>query len=362
MALCRTLLFKRRGQRVAAKGLDYGQHSGMTPALHLEILDLRHFSAGNLKPVLEAESRVWNERLRWDFQASANLLLQYLDSRLLPGYVAIENGRICGYVFCVYENEKALVGDVFAMLSATNPQSTEDVERYLLEHMIELLQHSPGVERIESQLLLRPHGTHAETLRNAGFQIYERLFMELELSSARLLEGPPDSGPDGVLDELELRPWRDSDFAAAGHLIAHAYEGHLDGIINDQYRSVSGSLRFLHNIVRFPGCGIFDASASRVLAYRDREEIAALLLCSRVREDVGHVTQICVSQQYRRRGLGAWLLADCSRALRRSGFQALTLTVTRQNSEAVALYHRSGFVTRQTFDAMVWDRRPRART
>jgi len=31
---------------------------------------------GNLRPVLEAESRVWNERLRWDFQASANLLLQ----------------------------------------------------------------------------------------------------------------------------------------------------------------------------------------------------------------------------------------------------------------------------------------------
>jgi len=37
------------------------------------------------------------------------------------------------------------------------------------------------------------------------------------------------------------------------------------------------------------------------------EEIAALLLCSRVREDVGHVTQICVNQRYRRRGLGAWL-------------------------------------------------------
>ena len=100
----------------------------MTPALNLEILDLRHFSAGNLKPVLEAESRVWNERLRWDFHASANLLLQYLDSHLLPGYVAIENGRICGYVFCVYESEKALVGDVFAMPSATNPHLTADVD------------------------------------------------------------------------------------------------------------------------------------------------------------------------------------------------------------------------------------------
>jgi hypothetical protein len=236
----------------------------MTPALHLEILDLRHFSASNLKPVLEAESLVWNQRLRWDFQASANLLLQYLDSRLLPGYVAIENGRICGYVFCVYESEKALVGDVFAVPSASNPELTADVERRLLEHMIELLQHSPGVDRIESQLLLRPHGTHAEMLRNAGFQIYERLFMELELGSAKLVDGPPEGGLDG----LELRSWRDSDFSAAGHLIAHAYEGHLDGIINDQYRSVAGSLRFLHNIVRFPGCGQFDPSASRVLVYR----------------------------------------------------------------------------------------------
>jgi ribosomal protein S18 acetylase RimI-like enzyme len=329
----------------------------MTPALNLEILDLRHFSASYLKPVLEEESRLWDQRLRWDFHASANLLLQYLDSRLLPGYVAIENGRICGYVFCVYESEKALVGDVFAVPSATNSQSPADIERRLLEHMIELLQHSPGVDRIESQLLLRPHGTHTETLRNAGFQIYERLFMELELSSASLTGGPEA----GVMDELELRTWRDSDFSAAGHLIAQAYEGHLDGIINDQYRSVAGSLRFLHNIVRFPGCGLFDPSASRVLAYRGREEIAALLLCSRVREDVGHVTQICVSRKYRRRGLGAWLLADCSRALRLSGFQALTLTVTRENSEAVALYHRSGFVTRQTFDAMVWERRGRAR-
>jgi ribosomal protein S18 acetylase RimI-like enzyme len=328
----------------------------MTPALNLEILDLRHFSASNLKPVLEAESLVWNQRLRWDFHASANLLLQYLDSRLLPGYVAIENGRICGYVFCVYESEKALVGDVFAMPPGSNSASTADVERRLLEHMIELLQHSPGVDRIESQLLLRPHGTHEEILRQNGFQIYERLFMELELSSANLVHAPMDG-----LKELELRTWKDSDFSAAGHLIAQAYEGHLDGIINDQYRSVAGSLRFLHNIVRFPGCGLFDPLASRVLSYRGRDEIAALLLCSRVLEDVGHVTQLCVSRQYRRRGLGAWLLAECSRTLRSRGFQALTLTVTQQNADAVALYQRIGFITRQTFDAMVWERRGKAR-
>ena len=40
--------------------------------------------------------------------------------------------------------------------------------------------------------------------------------------------------------------------------------------INDQYRSLHGSLRFLHNIVRFPGCGVFEAEQSWVL--RDQRD------------------------------------------------------------------------------------------
>jgi hypothetical protein len=87
----------------------------MSSALQLEILDLRHFSASSLRPVLEEESRLWSERLQWDYRSSADLLLQYLDSRVLPGYVAVENGRILGYAFCVYEDHKAIIGDVFSL-------------------------------------------------------------------------------------------------------------------------------------------------------------------------------------------------------------------------------------------------------
>jgi ribosomal protein S18 acetylase RimI-like enzyme len=329
----------------------------MTPAIQLEILDLRHFSAGNLKPVLEAESRVWSERLHWDFRASANLLLQYLDSHVLPGYVALENGRIRGYVFCVYEGNKAVVGDVFAVPLEGNPDSAIEVERSLLEHLIELLQHSPGIDRIESQLLLHPHGTHSEALVQNGFEIYERLFMELDLSSVKLSETFPDALTSKVEMRSEMRSWRDGDFSPAAHLISHAYQGHLDSLINDQYRSVPGSQRFLHNIVRFPGCGFFDPASSRVLLDRSHGEMIGLLLCSRVRDEVGHVTQICIAPQYRRQGLGAWLLAECARNLKSRGFEALTLTVTKENTSAVALYERRGFVTRHTFDAMVWNQR-----
>src|SRR5262249_19473340 len=160
-----------------------------------------------------------------------DLLLQYLDSRALPGYVALENGRISGYVFCVYEEHKAIIGDVFSLSSAAT-----EVESGLLRHLIELLRNSPGIDRIECQLLLHPHGLYADIFRQAGFKMFRRLFMELDLSTF----APSQQGP--VPPGLALHGWRDSDYHPAGYLIADAYNGHLDSFINDQYRSVAGSL------------------------------------------------------------------------------------------------------------------------
>lgn len=325
----------------------------MTPVLQFEILDLRHFSANSLRHVLEQESLVWSNRLRWDYRASADLLLQYLDSRVLPGYVAVENGRVTGYVFCVYEDSKAVIGDVFASPTRPSEATAAEVECRLLEHLIELLQNSPGMERIESQLLLHPHRTHALTFERAGFRLFRRLFLELDLTVAGT---HATAGERFLPASLHLRRWEEKDFSAAGRLISAAYEDHLDSFINDQYRSTGGSLRFLHNIVRFPGCGLFDAAASRVIIDRSSDEMVGLLLCSRVREDVGHVTQICVAKSHRSLGLGTVLLEACASDLRRRRFQALTLTVTEANQNAVALYRKLGFVERHSFDAMVWEK------
>src|SRR5277367_4207176 len=130
----------------------------MASSLSLEILDLRHFAAPTLRPVLEAESALWRERLNWDYLASAKLLLQYLDARSLPGYVAVDAGRVTGYIFCVYEDTKAVIGDVFALHegltheASGNVNAGREVEESLLLRLLELLLHSPGIDRIESQL------------------------------------------------------------------------------------------------------------------------------------------------------------------------------------------------------------------
>jgi ribosomal protein S18 acetylase RimI-like enzyme len=262
----------------------------------------------------------------------------------------------------VYEGNKAVIGDVFC--ADTLCEDAHRVEARLIEHLLELLQFSPGIDRIETQLLLHPHGAHARAFESTGFEVHPRLFMELDFELGDHRDLAAKAVP-ALPAELEIRAWKDADFAAAGRLIAAAYSHHLDSRINDQYQSVSGSLRFLHNIVRFPGCGIFDAEASRVLAYRDprknESELAGMLLCSRVGDGTGHVTQICVAPAYRRRGLGTLLLQTCTQLLVAAHYRALTLTVTEENTPAVELYRSLGFRVRHTFDAMVWKRAPRER-
>jgi ribosomal protein S18 acetylase RimI-like enzyme len=324
----------------------------MTVATQLEILDLRHFSARQLRPLLETESRVWEQRLRWNYQSSTELLLQYLDSRILPGFVALDRGRICGFTFCVYEGQKAVVGDAFAIGNDTAQmlQTTQT----LLHQLLQLLQHSPGIQRIESQLLLYDAGSINEAFLAAGFSMYPRLFMEYDLDNSS--KSPQSRNELNLPPNIDLLRWSADHYQAAAELIHECYLGHIDARINDQYCSLHGSLRFLHNIVRFPGCGVFEPDASWVLRDRSNGALVGMLLCSRVASDVAHITQLCIAPGWRGHGLGRSVLDYCSNHLARAGFAAITLTVTEANQQAVKLYQTRGFFIRHRFDAMVLDR------
>jgi ribosomal protein S18 acetylase RimI-like enzyme len=323
----------------------------------LEILDLRHFAAPVLRPLLDAESEIWAERLHWDYRASARLLMQYLDNRMLPGYAAIEAGKVTAYVFCVYEETKAVIGDVFALPGAAESASggsspARAREDTLLRHLFELLLNSPHVDRIESQLLLHPSGQFAPAFRAAGFEVFRRLFLVQSLAGRW-------SQPNADLPaNLELRSWREADLAPAARLICEAYRDHPDSLINDQYRSVHGSMRFLNNIVRYAGCGTFATQASYVVVNRASRELAALVLGSRVSEQSGHLTQVCVHPAFRRRGLARLMLAQAAFSFMRLGVSEISLTVTEANTEAIQLYKDEDYQIAHSFDAAVWQRTP----
>ncbi|MDE1155571.1 MAG: GNAT family N-acetyltransferase [Acidobacteriaceae bacterium] len=316
-----------------------------------DILDLRHFSGPQLAPLLHEEAARWHPRLRWEYMQATKLLLEYLDSRVLPGFVALDNisKQILGYCFCVYEGSKAVIGDVYAFgeaASATNPLC--DV---LLEHLMEMLTHSPSIQRIESQLLMFPAEAFAATRARFDLSIFPRLFLHAALENETLSKSlAPLARPSSLL----LQSWQPEYMRSIAELIHRAYIGHEDAGINDQYKTVAGAERFLHNIVRFPGCGLFDATNSLVLLDRTTGAPQAVLLCSRVQHDTAHITQLCVAPSLRGQGLGRRLLIQCAQNLRSQGLTHLSLTVTESNQQARALYESLGFTLRERFAALTW--------
>lgn len=311
----------------------------------MEILDLRHFSSADLRPLLEQEVKVWADALHWDYTGSLEMILRYIDAKILPGYAALDRGQILGYSFFVYEGSKGVIGDLFV---AGGSSLTRDVELRLLTHVIETVQQSPGVHRAEAQLLAYETGYIAQPFLDTGFQRHPRLFMVQDLAGVGTARRAVENG-------IEIRPWAEQDYQPVAALITGCYRGHVDATINDQYRSLAGSLRFLNNIVRFPGCGIFDPGSSFVAVNKMLHTTIGVALCSRIRADVGHVTQVCVLPEYQKHGIGEALMSRAAQALKQQKFSALSLTVTQANAGAVHLYERLGFRTTRIFDAFVWE-------
>jgi len=312
----------------------------------VEIIDLRHFSSADLRPLLAEEVDSWGTLLCWDYRSSAEMILRYIDAKILPGFAAVERGNIVGYTFFVYEGSKGVVGDLFV---SPRRIDTRQIESDMAEHVIETLQRSPGIHRVEAQLLTHQAGHLAANFTASGFQRYSRLFLSLTVSG----RGPQLPALE-LPQDIHVRRWIEQDYNPAAGVITAAYRGHIDSEINDQYRTHAGSVRFLNNIVRFPGCGVFDAESSFSAIHRPTNSLVGLILCSRVREDVGHVTQVCLLPEYRGLKIGETLIACTANSLRNRHFNLLSLTVTEINHRAVDLYKRLGFEEKSVFDAFVW--------
>ncbi|MBI4464574.1 MAG: GNAT family N-acetyltransferase [Acidobacteria bacterium] len=310
----------------------------------MEILDLRQLRSLDLEPLLEEETAVWEECLQWDYSSSADLIKRFVDARALAGYAAVEGGQAVGYCFYIYENLKGLIGDAFVSGAYSNGQT----EVRLLTHVLETMQATPGIRRIETQLMNFNDQAARPLFLAQHFQSYHRKFLYLPLTASRktVSECPA---------EVALIPWHSRWFAEAGLLITRAYRGHVDSAISDQYRSRAGALRFLENIVRYPGCGIFNPEGSVLVFHKEARLLCGMLLTSAVHERVAHITQLCVDPDLQGRGIGSWLLQQALPQLQQRGFQGVTLTVTASNAPALRLYERFGFSTLKEFNAYAWD-------
>jgi ribosomal protein S18 acetylase RimI-like enzyme len=309
-----------------------------------EIVELRRLNARDLDPLLQEETTAWWDTLEWDFEKSADLVRRFVDLRALNGYALLEDGAVSGYVYYVLEDAKGLMGDLYVM----REQRTVERENLLLASALHSIVAQPHVTRIESQLMMLEFST-SRTVPGATHLIsFDRNFMRIDLRRAVLPEGR-------LRRAISIDRWTDQQEDATAHLIAAAYQGHVDSRINDQYRTAGGARRFLHNIVQYPGCGTFFRPASYAAFEPTRGLLCGISLSSLVSQDCGHITQICVSPEVKGSGAGYALLRQSLMALRDVGCRAATLTVTAANAGAVALYERVGFRTIRRFSAYVWE-------
>lgn len=314
-----------------------------------EILDLRHLRLAQLEPLFTVEVEEWRRELLWDYAASLSLIRQYLTARILTGYGLVEadvRGPVRGYGFYLMEEDKAILGDLFVHPKWRDAERSRECR--LLGAMLETLQATPGLARIEAQLM----SFRSEELRSRfvelGFRFFRRCFYRLDLNAPVAL--PMAKSPAAG---LILEPWDDDCLEDAAELIQKAYAGSADAEINEHYRTRAGALRFLHNVIRFPGCGIFDAQAS-CRARLAGGQLVGMVLVSRVQSGVAHITQICVRPGLRRAGFGRQLLCAALGSLRLSGYATSTLTVTASNAAASSLYQSLGYREWRDFDAYVW--------
>jgi ribosomal protein S18 acetylase RimI-like enzyme len=310
-----------------------------------EIVELTTLTVAELAPLMEEEIVEWRRYFSWDFRPSAELLRRFLNLRSLMGYALRVGRTVVGYSYHVCEGRKGLIGDFYLRRDYADPSN----EMMLLGATVQGLMLVPGLQRIESQLLLLNAPPTQSLPFNRFLSRYERYFMEIPRASVLAMKPRPPAA------RFAFMPWSDAFREETAHLMANSYRGHVDSAINDQYRTVPGARHFLTNIIQFPGCGHFSSKASLVAVDRLTSHVCGVSLASMVSETSGHVTQLCVLPDSRGEGLGYELMRQSMLRLLDLNCESISLTVTAANIDALKLYESVGFSVTSLFPALVWE-------
>lgn len=311
----------------------------------VEVCELRHVPLAELDGLLEEEIGVWQRELSWDFRPSADLVRRFVQMQSLTGFALRIRDQLAGYAYQVCDERKGLIGDFYVRPTLQSPAN----EMALLSTIVQNLMRTPGVRRVESQLMLLRAPENQPLPFSRWLSRHDRLFMVITGQDARQLAAREPA------HRVRVQKWHDRMHEEAAHVISAAYRGHVDSEINDQYRNLPGARRFLTNIVRFPGCGKFSASASFAAVDEYTGRLCGLALASLVSPNSGHITQLCILPALRGTHIGYELLRQSLRSLSDLGCETTSLTVTCTNVDAVQLYERVGFRARSTFPALVWE-------
>ena len=296
-----------------------------------------------LQPLLEDERRMWLADLDWDYAPIQQILVAFINQKLLPGYVAVSDSKALGYTYFLINQSRGVIGALYAMNA---PRSQEAVDA-LIAMSISYLKDTQKIKRVEAQIMPFHNLNLASAFTRNGFSHCRRYYLDLDLDNPRKKPELPSA--------LRIVPWDATYLARTAEMTLLSYKNQTDAEICEDYRTRTGCESYLRSLVENPGCGIFMPETSFIGL--DAQGVpCGFVFCCRISNGAAIIPQIAVHPLYQGRRLGNTLMHRAFAQLKMLGFRTVSLTVTKENLRAIEWYQRLGFKMRKEFGAYVWQR------
>lgn len=307
----------------------------------ITILDWRTADARIAREAVAVEAARWRADLAWDVGEAWRALEPARAAGTLPGWLAVDRtGRVAGWT-CYLNHQGTL------QIAAIAADST-----VVTHALVDAVLRSPEAAAADIQAACVRDGAPglADRLDAHGFDTVPYRYLCVSLDDGFRLAGTAGDLADGAAGPDSVsRAWRPADGAAFATLCQRGYAAGGDVRAFAPRGTAEEWRDYVAGLVAGPGCGWFVPEASAVIDAPAVRGLSAGLLATDLGLGTGHIAQIVVDPDARRRGLGAALLCEAIEAFRRRAFDRVTLLVSTRNAAAQRLYARFGFRDRGTF-------------
>lgn len=281
--------------------------------------------------------------LGWDYAAVRRVLFSFIERKLLPGYVALDQSHLLGYTYFLTHKAKGIIGTIYV----SRIESSQAVADEMLSLAVNCLKEASGIRRIESQVIPLNNLNLAGTFTRHGFRCHTRYYLELELNTHSPL--------DHCASIDMIVPWNPALLSAAARVTLESYRDQPDAGLCEDYCTPEGCQGYLHSLQDNPGCGTFMPEAS-FMGLDGLGALSGFLINSRISATSGMIPQVAILPSHQGHGLGNALMQHCLSYFKTNGYRTVSLTVTKKNQRAFQWYRRLGFRIQREFEAFVWER------
>jgi mycothiol synthase len=259
-------------------------------------------------------------------------------------WLGLVDGRIASACTCIESPGRTAV----MFLPAGAAKVARDVVMALISRAVE---YESGRDAGLLQCLIEPDDMHNRLiLGDAAFtELTTLLYLEwtaIESATPAFAPRPPDAPAalaGHAIDWITYEPGQHQAFA---DLITATYQDSLD------CRGLSGLRRIEDIMLGHKSAGRFDPHRWQLLRC-DGAAAGCILLGENPVRPALELVYMGVHPQFRRRGVGQYILQKGLLLARDEGFASVTLAVDAENAPALAMYRRAGFLQTHSRLAMI---------